>query len=176
MWFSDMLLDDTRTIPNWHLPDECYPSCSGSWKCCNGGTVSSSPPNAAAVQRCTAAPPRSRSDREHGKDLLRPTWRWVAWPSKRLAGSSSHSKVTEGWRSCFGIESNFKHVKHHVEIRAQNTGGKAFCSYEKCFRTFVTTKTLATSQQWCDSSLLRQEGFAGLLLHRDSEGAFQHCL
>ena len=143
------------------------------------------PGNAAAGQRmhsstactaCTAPLPHNHSGREHRKDLLQPTLRRAAQPSKHLAGFSSHSKVTTGWKAWFGIESNFKHVQRHVEIMSRNIGGKAFCSYEKCLGTFMATKTLATSQQPCDSSPLGQEGFAGLLLNSDSKGAFQHCL
>lgn len=74
------------------------------------------PGDAAAVQRCPALP-HNRSDPDHGADLLQPASRRAAQPSKPLAGSSSHVKVTKGRRPWLGVMSNFQHAKRHIEIR-----------------------------------------------------------
>lgn len=67
------------------------------------------PGDAAAVQRCPPLP-HNCSDPDHGEDLLQHTLRWAAQPSKPLAGSSSHIKVTKGRRPWFGVMSNFQHA------------------------------------------------------------------
>lgn len=172
MWFSDMLLDERRTILSWYLSNTCYPSFSRSWKCCKGGTMSSS-----LTKRSSCAEVHSSTDSQPlklptGEDLLQPALGQAAQPSKHLAWSSSHSKVTTEWRASTAVKPNFKYVKHHVESRSWNTGGKAFCSYEKYLRTFMATKTLDSSQWPCDSCPVWWEVFAGLLLHSDLERAF----
>lgn len=170
-WFSDMLLDDKRTIFSWHLSNTCYTSFSRSWECCNGGTMSSS-----LTKRSSCAEVLSSTDSQPLKlptgEVLQPTLGQAAQPSKHRAWFSSHSKVTTEWRASTAVKSNFKHVKHHIESRSWNIGGKASCSYEKYLRTFMATKTPDSSQRPCDSCPLGREVFAGLLLHSDLEGAF----